>query len=265
MNSQIFVKTIEGKIISIILPKGFKTTILEVKEQAKKTIGINPEEIELIYGGQQFQNSYTLDELEIQNESTLQMIRRTYGGEGFSFQFQNIKKAREEEFCKEGHDFRVVNPGLNFLVYCDSCKEIVVIQIGFNKNEKEYFDIGSIRNHMKCPIYQCKSKINPKGLKNIELLKSVWKYEYQLIDEDKAQSGLCFNPDNSKYITFDESNENKLDYEYLFLRVIKKEAEIVNVKNSSFSSPYSKFNKKLKMLFGFNFHGDETIIISNHR
>ena len=111
----------------------------------------------------------------------------------FSFSFPDIEKVKEKQFSSNAPAFRHVTPGLNFDAVCPKCKERVIIQIGYNKNGKDYFDIGSMRNHLKCTNSNCKAKINPNGLKNIILYKSIWKYEYQLKDEDNAQSGLAFN------------------------------------------------------------------------
>ena len=158
MNSHIYVKNFDGKMIEIILPKGLNTTILEVKVLILKKITIDSEEFDLIYGGETLIDSNTLSEFGIQNKSTLHIVRRITGGGGFSFEFPDIKKAKEEEFAQTGPGFRIVNPGLNFLAYCDSCKEIFVIQIEFNKTENEFFDIGSMRNFLKCSNNESKSK-----------------------------------------------------------------------------------------------------------
>ena len=81
-------------------------------------------------------------------------------------------------------------------------------------------------------------------------------------NEGHAKSGLSFNPDDSKYVTLEEADDNILDYEYLFLRVIQKEAAIIKLDSSSFTTSLSTFQSKIQSLRQFDFQGKEAIIIS---
>jgi len=118
---------------------------------------------------------------------------------------------------------------------------------------------------MKCSNLKCTAKINPNGLKNIILYKSVWKFEYLLKGNDQSKCGLAYNLNDSKYVTLEEADENMRDYEYLFLRVIKKEAPLEKESSSEFTSESSDFYHKLRMLDDFDFHGEKAISISNHK
>jgi len=77
---EIFVKGFDGRTISINLPNKFNTTIQEVKQSIQAKLGVSPEEIDLIYGGQELKDHTTLGDAGIQNESTLHLVRKTFGG-----------------------------------------------------------------------------------------------------------------------------------------------------------------------------------------
>jgi len=168
-----------------------------------------------------------------------------------------------------------VNPGLNLMAFCNCCNEYVVIQIGYNQKNNEFFDIGSMRNYLKCSNNKCKSKIKSSGLLNIMLYRSVWKYEYELEFKANQKSGVSFNPNDLQYVTFDEGEVgNTMSCDYFFLKVIKKEFHIQSTKNegtssvqtftSKFHSKSKQFNEKIEWLEKFNFKGEDLIGISKY-
>lgn len=75
---QVFVKTITNR--SITLNVESSTKISEVKELINNKEGIPVQEIRLLYSGKQLEDTHTLNDYNIQNESTLHMVLRLKGG-----------------------------------------------------------------------------------------------------------------------------------------------------------------------------------------
>eukprot|EP00698_Gefionella_okellyi_P020522 TRINITY_DN6451_c0_g1_i2.p1 TRINITY_DN6451_c0_g1~~TRINITY_DN6451_c0_g1_i2.p1 ORF type:complete len:876 (-),score=117.89 TRINITY_DN6451_c0_g1_i2:83-2710(-) len=76
---QIFVKTLTGKTITLFVQRGTSTEALKAQIQDKE--GIPPDEQRLIYGGKQLQDDLTMEEYNIQRESTVHLVVRVRGGE----------------------------------------------------------------------------------------------------------------------------------------------------------------------------------------
>lgn len=150
MDKRIYVKFDYGKMIEIMLPKGFKTTILEVNALIQNKMQIKQtKKFHLFYHGKLLREEGTLSELRIVNHSTIYLEYYALGGGWFHFCLPDINQLKEKEFVKTAPVFRTVISGLNLDAYCDSCKEYVVIQIGYNKKKNEFFDIGRIGNFLK--------------------------------------------------------------------------------------------------------------------
>lgn len=76
---QLFVKTLTGKTVSIEVEEG--ESIEDVKAKISEKEGIPPEQQRLIFGGQQLQDSKTLDDYNVGDDATLHLVLRLRGGE----------------------------------------------------------------------------------------------------------------------------------------------------------------------------------------
>mmetsp|Transcript_22619 Transcript_22619/g.45947 ORF Transcript_22619/g.45947 Transcript_22619/m.45947 type:complete len:344 (+) Transcript_22619:149-1180(+) len=99
---QLFVKTLTGKTVAIEVEEG--ESIEEVKAKIAEKEGIPPEQQRLIFGGQQLQDSKTLDDYDVGDDSTLHLVLRLRGGRGNNIMNKALGKGSfevDENFVKE--------------------------------------------------------------------------------------------------------------------------------------------------------------------
>jgi ubiquitin len=76
---QVFVKTLNGKVISLEVESSY--TIPQVKKLIQLKEGVIPEDMRLIHAGKQLFDDKTVADYNIKKEDTIHLVLRLFGGQ----------------------------------------------------------------------------------------------------------------------------------------------------------------------------------------
>ena len=170
---QIFIKTLEGKTITLEVEPTDSIAAVKEKFQAKE--GIPPDQVRLIFAGKELDDGRTLKDYNIQKETTIHQVLKLRGG-GIEFPFDDPTKGLDKRsWGKDGPSWWICYPGLNYEGTCSNpkCKahgEKVMIERGYGT-----FNIAEDPlDHRDCP--ECKQPCDEEPT-TFWLNNCVWSWE----------------------------------------------------------------------------------------
>ena len=231
--SSIFISGAEGKTTTRNFPNDTfdKTTISELKLQIITTRGIDPDNLRLLYAGQELQSvmhgkEMTFEDYKISNSSTIILYVRMPVGGCLPVRFADVSS---EDSFKEvklthsgGHGRLTIDRGINFEGTCKykSCKaknETVIIQRGFYKESGGICMLNYEITQLKCPM--CKHTLDKNEVHGV----GVYKAKLEVKSKEEGSNEVVVNIEARDKFLYAGcmDDRDKVDYEYVILKVTR--------------------------------------------